>query len=171
LFLHHLPIVLLHLVALLCIFWNKPINKLPQCQFPVFCCFCVSELIHRKYSRNWTKQVPEVLFFSEASRDPKKRRRGATRAPHIGLARPGPWPHHPCVRTSGPSSDIAPSPIKIPRRKKPKYPIRFPEHIAIHHRRRPEDREGPEALPGTLPERGIATGGLLPRHACLRSDE
>jgi hypothetical protein len=33
------------------------------------------------------------------------------------------------------------------------------------------DREGPEALPGTLPERGIATGGLLHCHACLRRDE
>jgi hypothetical protein len=26
-----------------------------------------------------------------------------------------------------------------------------------------QDREGPEALPGTLPERGIAIGGLLHR--------
>jgi hypothetical protein len=31
-------------------------------------------------------------------------------------------------------------------------------------------REGPEALPGTLPERGIITRGLLHRHSCLRSD-
>jgi hypothetical protein len=117
------------------------------------------------------KQVPEVLFFSEASRHPKKYRRGATRAPHKGAARPNPWSCHPCVRAPGPSSDDAPSPIKTPRRKKPKYPMRFPEHIAIRRRRRPKDREGPEALPGTLPERGIATGGLLHRHACLRSDE
>jgi hypothetical protein len=32
------------------------------------------------------------------------------------------------------------------------------------------DRKGPEALPGTLPERGITIGGLLHHHACLRSD-
>jgi hypothetical protein len=32
------------------------------------------------------------------------------------------------------------------------------------------DREGPEALPGTLPERGITTRGLLHHHAFLRSD-
>jgi hypothetical protein len=76
-----------------------------------------------------------------------------------------------CVRAPRSTSDDAPSPIKTPRREKPKDPINFPEHIAIRHRRRPEDREGPEALPGTLPERGIATGGLLHRHACLRSDE
>jgi hypothetical protein len=36
---------------------------MPQCQFPVFCYFCVSEKLHRKYFRNWTKQVLELLFF------------------------------------------------------------------------------------------------------------
>jgi hypothetical protein len=37
---------------------------MPQCQFPVFCCFCVSEKLHRKYSQNWMKQKPKFLFFS-----------------------------------------------------------------------------------------------------------
>jgi hypothetical protein len=32
------------------------------------------------------------------------------------------------------------------------------------------DREGLEALPGTLPERRITTGGLLHHHDCLQSD-
>jgi hypothetical protein len=32
------------------------------------------------------------------------------------------------------------------------------------------DREGPEALHGTLPERGITAGGLLHHHACLWID-
>jgi hypothetical protein len=76
-----------------------------------------------------------------------------------------------CVRSPWSTSDDAPSPIKTPRREKPKDPITFLEHIAIRRRRRLEDREGLEALPGTLPERGIATGGLLHRHACLRRDE
>jgi hypothetical protein len=110
-------------------------------------------------------------FFPEASRDPKRSRRGATRAPHTRAARPSPWPRPLCVRVPRATSDDAPSPIKTPRRKKPKNPITFPEHIAIRHRYRPEDREGLEGLLGTLPERGIATGGLLHRHACLRSDE
>jgi hypothetical protein len=96
---------------------------------------------------------------------------GATRAPHNRAARPGPWPRPLCVRAPRPTPDDAPSPIKTPRREKPKDPITFPEHIAIRRRHWPEDREGPEALPGTLPERGIATGGLLHRHACLRRDE
>jgi hypothetical protein len=69
------------------------------------------------------------------------------------------------------TSDAAPLPIKIHRWEKPKYLITFPRI----HRDPPlpstRDREGPEALPDTLPERGIATGGLLHRHACLRCDE
>jgi hypothetical protein len=82
-----------------------------------------------------------------------------------GLAAPpygeGPWS----------TSDAASLPIKTPRREKPKDPITFRET----HRDPPpsstQDREGLEALPGTLPERGIATRGLLHRHACLRRDE
>jgi hypothetical protein len=60
---------------------------------------------------------------------------------------------------------------KDPPTGKPKNPITFPEHIVICRRCRPKDWEGLEALPGTLSERGIATGGLLHRHACLQSDE
>jgi hypothetical protein len=36
---------------------------MPQCQFSIFCYFCVSEKLHMKYSRNWTKQKPKFLFF------------------------------------------------------------------------------------------------------------
>jgi hypothetical protein len=42
------------------------------------------------------------------------------------------------VRPPRPTSDAAPSPIKTPRREKPKHPITFPEYIAIRRRRRPE---------------------------------
>jgi hypothetical protein len=82
------------------------------------------------------------------------------------LARAGLWCGPPWS-----TSDTASSPIKAPRWEKPKYLITFLEHIMIHRRHRREDREGLEALLGTLPERGIATGGLLHRHACLRRDE
>jgi hypothetical protein len=131
----------------------------------------VSEKLHRKYSRNWTKQKPNVEKFIEASRDPKRRQSGATRAPHNRESRLGAGPHPLCVRLPRPTSDDAPSPIKTPRREKPKHPINFPERYRIPPLSLTRDREGPEALPGTLPERGIATGGLLHRHACLRSDE
>jgi hypothetical protein len=144
---------------------------MPQCQFPVFCCFCVLEKLHRKYSRNWTKQKPNVPIFNEASRRPKRGRRGATGRPHHQGARPAPGPRLPVVRPPWSTSDAAPSPIKTPQWEKPKDPINFPE---THHDPPPSstrDREGPKALPGTLPERGIATGGLLHRHSCLRCDE
>jgi hypothetical protein len=144
---------------------------MPQCQFPIFCYFCVSEKLHRKYSRNWTKQKPNLLLFNEASRSLKRRRRGATGQPHYRAAQLAPGPCSLCVRPLWSSSDAAPSAIKTPQQEKPKDSINFPE---THHDPLPSstrDREGPEALPSTLSERGIATGGLLHRHACLRHDE
>jgi hypothetical protein len=144
---------------------------MPQCQFPVFCCFCVSEKLHRKYSQNWTKQKPNIQILNEASRRLERRRSRARGWPDHRAVRPAPGPRPVWVRPPWSTSDAAPSPIKTPRREKPKAPINFPET----HRDPPpsstRDREGPEALPGTLPERGITTGGLLHRHACLRRDE
>jgi hypothetical protein len=120
---------------------------MPQCQFPVFCCCCVSEKLHRKYSRNWMKQKPNIQKFTEASREPKRRRRGAIGRPHNRAARPRPWPCLLCVRPPRSTSDDAPSPIKTPRREKPKYPINFPET----HRDPPpsstRDREGQKLFP------------------------
>jgi hypothetical protein len=144
---------------------------MPQCQFPVFCSFCVSEKLHMKYSRNWTKQKPNVQILNEASRTPKRRRNRARGWSHHQGARPSPWPGCPMVSPTWSTSDAAPSPIKTPRWEKPKDPINFPET----HRDPPpsstQDRKGLEALLDTLPERGITTGGLLHRHACLRRDE
>jgi hypothetical protein len=144
---------------------------MPHCPFPVFCCFCVSEKLHRKYSRNWMKQKPNIQILNKASRGPKRRRSWARGWSHHQVAWPRPWPCHPMVSPTWSTSDAAPSPIKIPRWEKPKDPINFPE---THYNPPPsstQDREGPEALPGTLPERGITTGGLLHRHACLWHDE
>jgi hypothetical protein len=144
---------------------------MPQCQFPVFCCFCVSEKLHRKYSWNWTKEKPNIQILNEASRTPKRRRNRARGWSHHQGARPRAWPRRPMVSPTWSTSDAAPLPIKTPRREKPKSPINFPET----HRDLPpsstRDREGPEALLGTLPERGITTGGLLHRHACLQRNE
>jgi hypothetical protein len=144
---------------------------MPHCQFPIFCYFGVSEKLHRKYSWNWTKQKPNIQKFTEASREPKRRRNQARGWPHYQGVRPRAWPRRPMVRAPWSTSDAAPSPIKTPRWEKPKHPITFPE---TYHDPLPlsiRDQEGPKALPGTLPERGIATGGLLHRHACLRRDE
>jgi hypothetical protein len=72
---------------------------MPKCQFPVFCYFCVSEKLHMKYSRNWTKQTLKFLFFP--TRDGVQRRdgEGATGRHTIGwhglpLARATRWCGH-----------------------------------------------------------------------------
>jgi hypothetical protein len=54
--------------------------------------------------------------------------------------RPRAGPRPPVVSPTRSTSDAAPSPIKTPRREKPKDPITFPEYIVIHRRRRPEIR-------------------------------
>jgi hypothetical protein len=103
-------------------------------------------------------------FFRKLPEIQRGVRGGATRAPHTRAAWPSSWPRLLCVRAPRSTLNDALSPIKIP-------PINFSET----HRDSPpsltRDREGPEALSGTLSERRIATGGLLHRHACLRSDE
>jgi hypothetical protein len=136
---------------------------MPQCQFPVFYSFYVSKILHRKYSQNWTKQKPVVQIFHGAFRRPKRRWSRARGRPHHRAVPPRAVPRPLVVWAPWSTSDAAPSPIKTPRWEKPKDPITFLEHI--------KDWEGPEALPGTLPERGITTGGLLHRHACHRRDE
>jgi hypothetical protein len=133
---------------------------MPQCQFPVFCCFCVSEVIHRKYSRNWAKQVPEVLFYPEASRDPKRSRRGATRAPHTWLARPRPWPHLHGVRGLRAASDIAPSPIRSLGTENPRGVGNFPEPVPQLRRRRRQILGDRSLYSDTLPGWGSAPGAI-----------
>jgi hypothetical protein len=115
---------------------------MPQCQFPVFCCFCVSEKLHRKYSQNWMKQKPNIQIFNEASRSPKRRRRGAMGWPHHQGAQPTPSPRRPMVRAPWPTSGAAPSPIKTSRREKPKYLINFPEIHRDPPSSSTRDREG-----------------------------
>jgi hypothetical protein len=101
---------------------------MPQCQFHVFCYFCVSEKLYRKYSRNWTKQKPNLLFSRHESKS-KMRRRGARGRPHPRAARPSPGPRHQGVSRPGPPPDAALLPIYSPRREKPKGPINFPQNI------------------------------------------
>jgi hypothetical protein len=100
---------------------------MPQCQFPVFCCFCVSEKLHMKYSRNWTKQKPNLLFLPKLRED----RRWDGGGPGARLTTRGraPWPRRPMVRPAGPTSDDALSPIKSPRWEKPMGRISFPWNI------------------------------------------
>jgi len=52
------------------------------------------------------------------------------------------------------------SPIYSSSRKNPKYPSHYPRKVPETPPPSTLAREGSEALPGTLPERGIITGGL-----------
>jgi hypothetical protein len=96
---------------------------------PCFLLFlCFRKLTQEVFSElDETKAEPPI--FIEASRRPKMRRRGARGQPHHKGAQPSPWPHPPMVSPPGPPPDDAPSPIKTPRREKPKGRIAFPRNI------------------------------------------
>jgi hypothetical protein len=119
---------------------------MPQCQFPIFCYFYVSEKLHWKYSQNWTKQKPKFLFFPTRNRV-QSRDGGGQRAAA------------PCHGTGHPMT--SPFRLYILLDKKP---LRARTLFQKTYCKPPPsltwDREGPEALPGTLPERGITTEGL-----------
>jgi hypothetical protein len=142
---------------------------MPQCQFPIFCYF----VFQKSYTGNILgigRNKSQTSYFSETRRSPKMRQRGARGRPHPRVAQAKAWPRHQGVSRPGPPPHAALLPIYSPHREKPKDPINFPET----HREPPpsstRDREAPEALPDTLPKRGIATGSLLHCHACHRSD-
>jgi hypothetical protein len=140
--------------------------------------FCVSEKLHRKYSWNWIKRRPKLLFFPDEGRGPKESRRGARRQPHHEGARPSPWSRPPVVRPPWSTPDDAPSPIKSLPTENPKSIGVFPRtvlQLRRHHRRILGDRI---LCSGTLPGWGSAPGAIfiglhrhlrhLHRRCCLR---
>jgi hypothetical protein len=98
----------------------------PVPYFLLFLCFRkVTQEIFSELDE--TKAEPPI--FTQASRRPKMKRRGARSQAHHQGARPSPWPRPPMVMPPGPTSDDALSPIKSPRREKPKGRIAFPRNI------------------------------------------
>ena len=71
------------------------------------------------------------------------------------MARPGCGPREGVVWAPQAATDLALPPIYSRSREKPKHPILHPRKVSS----RPPP-EGSEALPGTLPESEIITGGL-----------
>jgi hypothetical protein len=143
---------------------------MPQCQFPIFCCFCVSEKLHRKYSRNWTKQNPKFLFCP--TRDGVQSRDGGEPGASHTIGWRGPAPGR-ATRWWGHLAHLLMPSFRLYillDGKTIKTRSIFYETYCKPPPSSMRDREGPEALPGTLPERGITTGGLLHHHVCLRSD-
>jgi hypothetical protein len=94
-----------------------------------FCSFCVSEKLHRKYSRNWTKQKSNLLFFPKGHEVRRWDGGGPRGQAHPRVARPAPGPCHQGVRPAGPPPDAALPPIYSPRWEKPKGRIAFPRNI------------------------------------------
>jgi hypothetical protein len=143
---------------------------MPQWQFPIFCCFCVSEKLHGKYSRNWTKQKPKFLFCP--TQDEVQSRDGGKPGVSHTIGWRGPAPGR-ATRWWGHLAHLLTPLFRL-------YILLDGKTLrtrSIFHKTycKPSppsmrDRDGPEALPGTLPERRITTGGLLYHHACLRSD-
>ena len=128
---------------------------------PCFLLFFVSEKLFCKYSRNWTPRRQKSLFFQQV---PGVRRgvEDEQQGGHTMPRRPPPsWPRLGRVWGPWPPTDVALPPIYSVPRENPKYP-------SLHPRKVPQPPpsstlvwEGSEALPGTLPERGIITRGLF----------
>jgi hypothetical protein len=141
---------------------------MPLCQFPVFCYFCVSEKLHRKYSRNWTKQNLKSLITRY--KDGVQRRVGD---------RPGAdhtwWWHRPPLGHATRGCDRLVHPLTLPFRlfnpldgKTLRTQTLFPENIlqAVVHVRSVGSRSSSRHPAGE----GNHHRSLLHHHACLRSD-
>ena len=125
-----------------------------------FLLFLVSEKLFWKYSRNWTPRRPKSLFFQQV---PGVRRRveEGQRGSHT-ISRSGPpWPRLDVVWGPWPPTDVALPPIYSVPRENPKHPSLHPRKVPQPPSSSTLVREGSEALPGTLPEREIITGGLF----------
>jgi hypothetical protein len=114
----------------------------------------------------------EVPSYLTRRRSPKESRRRTRGQPHHMVARPRASPRHQgCDHLV--HSLTSPFRLFNPLDRKTLGPELFSrKHTAsCHHCQREIGRvQILEALPSTLPERGITTGGLLHHHAYLRSD-
>ena len=131
---------------------------MPQCQFLFSAVFGFRKAVLKIFSES-DETKSQMPIFPTRSQSPKEGRRGAPRRPPHMAARVGPLPRHPMGSGPRASTDVAPSPIYSSRRENPKTPI----HYSRKHPLPPPStltRGVSEALPGTLPERGIITGGL-----------
>jgi hypothetical protein len=96
---------------------------------PYFLLFLCFKKVTQEMFSELDKTKAEPPIFTKASRRPKMTRRGARGQPHHQGERPSPWPCPPMVRAPWSTTDDAPSPIKSPRREKPKGRISFPRNI------------------------------------------
>ena len=127
---------------------------------PVFCCFCISEKLYRKYSRNWTKQKPKFLFYR--NEDGARRRDGEE--PRGGHTKPRRWPGQAAPRGGGPTSCTASRRLfayKLPPDLKlTEEPASIHEKFRRGRHRRKQVSGDRSLCSGTLPGRGIAPGAI-----------
>jgi hypothetical protein len=115
-------------------------NLLTRCHsaislFSVVLCFRkVTEEIFSELDETKAEH-PEIYRSFQKSEEETE---GVHRAATPPGARPAPGPCPPMVRAPWSTSGAAPSPIKTPRREKPKDPITFLKYIAIRRCRRPK---------------------------------
>ena len=126
---------------------------------PVFCCFCIPEKLVWKYSRNWTK-LHGGCYFIRTHLMERRSSRGGPRGPHTHPGRGSPLARPGVVWAPRVPPAAALSATYSPRRENPKYPSHYPRKVPETPPPSTLAREGPEPLPGTLPERGIVTGGF-----------
>ena len=136
-------------------------NLLTRCR-SASSCFLLF-LYSRKASLEIFSELDETsrgsLFYQNTPEGPKEQQRRATRAPHATRAR-APLACPRVVWAPRGSSVAALSPTYSPRRENPKCLSQYPRKVPETSPPSTLAREGSEPLPGTLPERGIVTGGF-----------
>jgi hypothetical protein len=137
---------------------------------PIFCYFYVSKKLHRKYSRNWTKQKQKSLIIWHEG-GVQRRAGDGPGAGHTWWWRGPPLGHatrgcdrlvHLLTSPFHPFNPLDEKTLEAQTLFQKTYCKPPPSSM--------RDRAVLEALLGTLPERGITTGVLLHHHACLWSD-
>ena len=127
---------------------------------PVFCCFCIPEKLVRKYSRNWTKLYGSPYFTRRHEMEQRSNGVGPPGS-HTPLGRGHPLARPSVVWAPRGSPAAALSPIYSSRENNPRSLSQNPRKVPETPPPSTLAREGPEPLPGTLPERGIVTGGFF----------
>jgi hypothetical protein len=138
-------------------------NLLTRCHSVSSCflLFFYSRFLLNEIFSELDETKAKVPIYLTRIRSSKGRHRPARSRPHQVVAWPSPWPCHPMVWAPWAPSDIALPPINSLHRENPKGRASIHEKYCKPPPSSTLVREGPEALPGTLPERGIITGGLL----------
>jgi hypothetical protein len=137
---------------------------------PYFLLFLCFRKATREIFSEFKETKAKVPIFPDTRRSPKQRRRGTTGQPHHRVARPDPGP---CHQWWGHLAHLLTPPFRLYillGEENPKTQSIFYETYCKPLPSLTRDWEGLQALPSTLPERGITAGGLLHHHACLRSN-